>query len=510
MPSRFADPLGASEGKFSLRTEKKTGRVGIFYELPSRVYSEAKELADLEDLKDAGTDLDKRTPIKLLEVSVKKDVLAIIPRTTFPGVSFLEPKYGRIKVIFLEGFNFAYPRRADEVEYLLQELPKGFVKDPEFGLGLLKDYRYIIDAVETIPDVKHLCISRSRKTALQGDTYILNFNQFDGVRRAIDNAHRKALNGAMVEKRVLTHNSLLYGIDSKTYPEQKLTYPEGTIRKVFENNSGGQFSEKDQVAALTVVQDSRRSLGKSHPEKLLQLQREIDLVTLEDLIEKIQSRLGKHLSEAIWQSFFLECPFVLSLTFALPIVVMEGQVSVGGRDFLGKGDKITDFLAKNNLTDNITLIEIKTPQTKLLGKQYRSKAYPASKDLVGSVTQVLDQRYKLQTEINQLKANSRRWDLETYAVRGLAIIGMTPNAPEEKKSFELFRNNLHDVFVVTFDELLEKLRHLHAFLSADERTKPTEPTLRSGTDEADKSPSKAETPNEKSTKTMLKQGDSRK
>jgi len=140
----------------------------------------------------------------------------------------------------------------------------------------------------------------------------------------------------------------------------------------------------------------------------------------------------------------------------------------GGRNFFGKGEKITDFLVKNGLTDNLALIEIKTPQTKLLGGQYRSGVYSASRDLVGCVTQVLDQRHKMQAELNTRKINSRLLDVEAYAVRGLIIIGRTPDAPEQRKSLELLRNNLHDVLVITFDELLEKLRHLHTFLSSND------------------------------------------
>jgi hypothetical protein len=61
-------------------------------------------------------------------------------------------------------------------------------------------------------------------------------------------------------------------------------------------------------------------------------------------------------------------------------------------------------------------------------------------------------------------AAARRHDLEAYAVRCAVIIGMMPPKPEQKRSLELFRNNLHDTLIVTFDELLQKLRHLHTFL----------------------------------------------
>jgi hypothetical protein len=42
-----------------------------------------------------------------------------------------------------------------------------------------------------------------------------------------------------------------------------------------------------------------------------------------------------------------------------------------------------------------------------------------------------------------------------------------------QQSFELFRGNQREVVVITFDELLGKLKALHEFLS----TKPPEPDL---------------------------------
>lgn len=124
-----------------------------------------------------------------------------------------------------------------------------------------------------------------------------------------------------------------------------------------------------------------------------------------------------------------------------------------------------DFLLRNGLTDNITLMEIKTPATKLVGSKYRNGVFVPSADLAATVAQTLDQRYQLQKNIAGLKDNSRRPDLESYAVKCVIVIGMTPEDPAQKKSLELFRNNLNDVLVITFDELLEKLRHLQKFLS---------------------------------------------
>jgi hypothetical protein len=196
----------------------------------------------------------------------------------------------------------------------------------------------------------------------------------------------------------------------------------------------------------------------------MELQRDIELVTLERLIDKLDSLMEKQSTEPQWHNLFADNPFILTLAFGLPVIAIGDQVSVGGRTFFGAGEKITDFLVKNDITDNLALIEIKTPNTKLLGRPYRLGVFPPSADLAGAVTQVLDQRYKLQAEFNAKKAASRRYDLEAYAVRCVVIIGTTPKEPDQKKSLELFRNSLHDTLIVTFDELLAKLRHLHQFL----------------------------------------------
>jgi hypothetical protein len=113
----------------------------------------------------------------------------------------------------------------------------------------------------------------------------------------------------------------------------------------------------------------------------------------------------------------------------------------------------------------LALVEIKTAKTPLLGTSYRSGVYPPSRELWGSITQLLDQRYHLQTEIAMLRHNSGRSDLESYAIKGVIIAGTMPTNQAEKKSLELFRNSLNDLLVITFDELVGKLRGLHAFLA---------------------------------------------
>jgi hypothetical protein len=456
LPSRYvnlSDP-DTIKGEFTFVREN-TGWTTILYEFSADRYEAA------------GEDPNNPTKISLLRISPddpEVQRLVIYPVNTLPNNRFLQPKYDKLRTIAVENSFLDRPTNPDEVGALLDDLPDGFVKDPEFGLGLLKDYRCIVDAVEAIPGIKHLVISDLRETAIDGDTYVLASRQYSALRRAIDRTHRHALERAREDKSDLAYNSLLHQLDNSKFPEKHRPYKPDTV---FRAVAGGtpKLSHDDQLAAVTLVKQSRRALADRHPEQLMELQRDIELVTLERLIDELVNLMRKKTTEPHWHKLFVDNPFILSLAFGLPVIAIGDQVSVGGRTFFGAGEKIADFLVKNDMTDNLALIEIKTAHTKLLGRPYRLGVFPPSADLAGAVTQVLDQRCRLQTELHAKKATSRRYDLEAYAVRCVVIIGTTPEEREQKRSLELFRNNLHDTLIVTFDELLVKLRHLQQFLA---------------------------------------------
>ena len=140
-----------------------------------------------------------------------------------------------------------------------------------------------------------------------------------------------------------------------------------------------------------------------------------------------------------------------------------------GAGHSGKGDKFTDFLVKNSMTDNTAIVEIKTPQTKLLNQSaYRDGIYTPSSHLSGSINQSLDQKYQLEREFTNIKDISRLPDIKSYSVHCCLIIGMMPSEDDQRKSFELFRGNSKAVEIITFDELLKKLKNLRDFLISPE------------------------------------------
>jgi hypothetical protein len=406
---------------------------------------------------------------KLLEFgSLQGHFLTIYPLNTIPTHrEFMEPKYGCIESITLDPWDYDLPQTEDDVWGQLEALPAGLTKDPSYGLGVQNDYLIIVNAIKQIPEVKHIVLAGDRPTSLDGDRYYLNLREFDGLRRAVNRIKAQKQSEGAQDKLVLARNTLLSNVLPHRFAETKRAYKPDTIFKLIEAKAPAQsLSKADRSAAVKLVEQSKRKLAEESPAELLQLKNDLELVSLEALIAKFEEMLGKTLVENQWQKLFNENPFILNMVFGYPVVKIRDQAHVGGQTLAGSGSTITDFLIKHKMSNNIALFEIKTPQTSLLNKTaYRGGLYSPASDVVGAISQILDQKYELQKSIASIKESNRQYDIESYAVHGVLIVGRMPADPDRLKSFELFRANSKDVAVFTFDEVLEKLKLLLRFLS---------------------------------------------
>ena len=122
---------------------------------------------------------------------------------------------------------------------------------------------------------------------------------------------------------------------------------------------------------------------------------------------------------------------------------------------------------QNTVTHNAAIVEIKRPKTPLFSREYRGGVYPPSWHLIGAVTEVLDQRLKLVTGIMATLYNSRELELAVSAVECVVVAGLTPTEKDRISSLELVRNQLKDVRIVTFDEMLDRLQLLRELLSGE-------------------------------------------
>jgi len=193
-----------------------------------------------------------------------------------------------------------------------------------------------------------------------------------------------------------------------------------------------------------------------------------------DVINKWHSNKSNP-DEEFWQTVFNENPYVLSQLFSVPVVFIKDKAYVGGMNIDRQDAKFVDYLYANESSNDALLVEIKTPETKLVGAKYRRGVHKPSSDISGSIVQVLDYRRDLSKNIQTITSGTNHV-IDVFNPRCVVIAG---NASKEldnetkRRSFELFRTNLRDVEIVTFDELFKKAETLVTLFNLKWQTKKT-------------------------------------
>lgn len=230
------------------------------------------------------------------------------------------------------------------------------------------------------------------------------------------------------------------------------------------------LNDEEQDALLRATAKNAAQIASRAPEKMARLQRNINLVNLEHLVATYEAALDAQHNENWWQQFFEENIFALQLLFGGPTVFVDAQVPIGEGTNAVKGKKIADYLLKNALTNNAALVEIKKPSTKLLRKNpYREGVYGVQSEIAEAVTQVLDQALQLTRHEMATKQRTGDTSWTSNAPRCFVVAGLTTelDTDDRKKSFDLYREHLSNVRIVTYDEVLGQLGTLHDFLAAE-------------------------------------------
>jgi hypothetical protein len=412
---------------------------------------------------------------RILLLSVTPDLATIWPITIRPGTDkHLRPKYGQLECIFITRYvarPYELPENQDDVVELLDSLPDGFAKNFRFGLGVLWEYRFICEAVASIPDITALWIhGKDGDAIINPPFYVLGLDRFRALRKDIAKISSRYQRESLGDKRLLVYQRLLHAADRTRFPGKAKNLKADSITDLVgvAGKYKANLSKSDRRSVLKLTTEHIEELSKTEAHTLLKLKSDIEVVTLRNLIERFQANLTSSHVESYWQSFFSKNPFVLSLAFSLPMFLLQGNPYVGGARLDRSGAKFSDFLLQTASTGNLALIEIKRPDTAILSKEpYRNDVYGLHADMSGTLSQVLDQRFRLHKELLNLKEESGLHDIHAYAIRCVVIAGRTPTKQHEKKSLELLRHSIFDVAIVTFDELLGRLIAVYRALAPE-------------------------------------------
>lgn len=236
---------------------------------------------------------------------------------------------------------------------------------------------------------------------------------------------------------------------------------------------GPQNFERIKILLQLITQTSsheslKNSLSSLANENLQALTTSASLEGLKRVEALMRENLDNGKEEFWQQKVFNENQWVLAQIFSCPCTIYAQKAFVGGKSLDNKGGNVCDFIYRNKMTQNVALIEIKTPCTEIVGKPYR-ETYSMSLDMSGAVNQVLNYRDELQKNFSTLTRDLEEADtVRAFSPKCVVVIGKisTLNA-KQQKAFELYRNSFNNLTIITFDELHQKICDLMSVFKED-------------------------------------------
>ena len=189
-----------------------------------------------------------------------------------------------------------------------------------------------------------------------------------------------------------------------------------------------------------------------------------------DKLAEFEKALVNHKSdETWWQNFFENNKWIFGYGLDYQIIKQEeAQPHYGGTKVDGTGDQKGDYLASTQGDINfVVLVEIKTPDTKLLqgSKEIRRGAWSLSKDLPDALVQIEANIHTWDKQGSVQPSNLDRFEgqgVYTVQPKGIIIIGSLSelNDRNKRETFQRFRKSIHGVDIITFDELYHRAKFI--------------------------------------------------
>lgn len=255
----------------------------------------------------------------------------------------------------------------------------------------------------------------------------------------------------------------------QTLLEHGHSYHTQEFKKINTNNANNLLLQIGDTKNRSLIIEELKKLESQNFQNLGSV---IGSARIEKVIDEFEKNIGNS-DEDFWQRFFEneDNTWILQQMFASPVTYLNGETYLGGKSSKGRqgqGGVATDYLLKNGSNGSFAVIEIKTPMTELIGKQYRktkgvengsNEIYGIHQNTTGAIVQMENQIYIAVKYFKDLIGND--YDIDFLDPRGVLIVGnFSKLSILQKKSFNLFRKTMGKNQIMTFDEVLEKLKLL--------------------------------------------------
>lgn len=421
---------------------------------------------------------ERQPPVELVTFDLDTQMLSIFPKLSLWRGN-VERQFSRVRELQIDTSCFEWSPHnpvwdVDREHGLeLAGMPMGFGRYFALGLGLLPRYRGFVRTIEANCDCKIVRFGTKGGEGVVDEVFVVSLQRFWKYTHAVDlNRDR----GNIVVNRVNEAEAANAVADLFKNDPVNPTFGRNPIIQAMTRAVTDRvpLSEAERAALVGRMAAEASRAAAENPETFGKLRQDIELVTLEVLIAQYERGLHGPMSkdEDHWQKFFETNAFALQQLFAAPIALYGSQLALAIPSMLGNGGRVADFVLVNVLTRSAVVVEIKTPASKLVGSRYRgsdgASVYPAHRDLSGAVAQVQAQMESVVVDFPLLVGRTPQAEpIETATVRGAVIVGsLTSLTPEERRSFVRYRNGLHAVEVLAFDEVGGRLKGLHQLLKS--------------------------------------------
>jgi hypothetical protein len=307
------------------------------------------------------------------------------------------------------------------------KLPVGVLKKVRRGWGFTGDWKPFAKYVDETLKVTEVVIIKTGEASYNpaANRLTLSADSMAKIQRTL--AVNKKKNEAEL---ALTVTDLLHGLFPEQVGRPKRKYVPNAISSSLASwgNQLAEFSDADKDAIRQLFEKLSLRGDFLSPESLSQTKQLIDSQYLRDTMIKFKElmRFTKETPtlEKKWQQFLRDNSWIFNSIFAQPVVLHQGEAYVGGKGLDNRNGKVTDFLIKNKLSSNVAFLEIKTHLTSLLeANPYRgANVHACSRELAGSIVQVLNQRDLFQKEFHR-HAYTSQVPLESFNSKCVVVAG---------------------------------------------------------------------------------------
>lgn len=352
-------------------------------------------------------------------------------------------KSKKIKIIELKGWK------------KVSDIPLDFKTTGRYGLKSIRIKQFFQYLYPKFRDLEKIIVGINIQNRFSTKTISINWADLKPILKKISNEKRwyDRIRKSMIHNEVSTITTKI--------SKEKNNLSAGQLDAFLKKFDSFEKVTKADIDSLSNVLETAPPSKISVTSNFIKTRDKINKVFIEDIIKKFEKLMSAKIdNEKQWQNFFGKNSWILNHLFPFEVILREQEAYVGGKTFENKDGRIVDFLFQNGFQDNFALVEIKTHKKNLLKKLVYRKpdVFSYSDDLSGGIGQCLDQKDVFLRDFGQ---KERILNPKTILVIGLK----SELNDHQNKCFELLRSNQKDVDIITFDELLAKLKGLLTIVS---------------------------------------------